>query len=67
MKSDEKFSHALDTWASDSDMATTYDEERILQQIQQLNDSRRIFDFLFNNNDTPDVSIFIFSWNWFSM
>ena len=51
-----KFSHALDTWASDSAMATTYDEERILQQIQHLNDSQRIFDFLFNKNSTPNVS-----------
>ena len=37
-------------------MATTYDEERILQQFLHLNDSRHIFDFLFNTNDTPDVS-----------
>ena len=37
-------------------MATTFDEERFLQQIQHLNESRRVFDFLFNNNDTPDVS-----------
>ena len=37
-------------------MATTYDEEKILQQIQHLNDSQHIFDFLFNNNNTPDVS-----------
>ena len=53
------FSNAPDKWASASDMATTYDEERILRQFQHLNDSRRIFDFLFNNNNnTPDVSIY---------
>ena len=57
MTSDIKFSNALDKWARASAMASTYDEERILQQIQHLNDSQHIFDFLFNNNNnTPDVS-----------
>ena len=54
--SDDKFSNALEQGASDFDMATTYDEEKILQQLQHLNDSQHIFDFLFNNNNTPDVS-----------
>ena len=56
MSSDDKFRNTLDLWDSDSNMATTFDEERILQQIQHLNDSQRIFDFLFNNNSTPNVS-----------
>ena len=41
-----------------SDMATTYDEERILQQLHHLNDSQRIFDFLFNSNRSPEVSVY---------
>ena len=33
-------------------MATTYDEERILQLIQHLNDSRQTLDVLLNTNNT---------------
>ena len=43
-----------------SDMASTYDEELILQQIKKSNDSKRILDYLFNSNQTPKVSSYHF-------
>ena len=40
-------------------MASTYDEELNLQQIKKINDSKRILDYLFNSNQTPEVSFYL--------
>ena len=39
-----------------SEMASTYDEEFILQEIKEINKSQSILDYLFTSNQTPEVS-----------
>ena len=50
-----------DTIASNSDMASNYDEEFIFQEIKKFNVNMRILDCLFNSNQTTKASLTIFA------